>query len=157
MQKFDKDFYRLKAAAADLVARCGGGKRSAEITGLSPAMISNVCQRDHSAMLSLSAKLLLELDCGAPLLSAVEADILGHRLERTAPRPPSDEPQSAFAAHAGVMIEAADFARDFALAVADGKYSRADALIVGRAICDVRAKLEAFDRFNAAVLAGGAA
>ena len=157
MQKLDRDFYRLKAAAADLVARCGGGKRSAEITGLSPAWISNICQRDHSAMPSLAAKLLLEKDCGVPLLTAVEAELLGHRLERAAPRPAGDEPPSAFAAHAAVMVEAADFARDFALAVADGRYSRADAVIIGRAICDVRAKLEAFERFNAAVLAGGAA
>lgn len=154
MQKFDADFYRLKAAAADLVARCGGGRRSAEITGLSPAMISNICQRDQAAMLSLFAKLRLELDCGAPLVSAVEAELLGHRLERIGGTPAAGG--SPLDAHAAVMREVGDLCGAFAEAQRDGRYTRTDAAAVDRALADLVAEIERFRRVNAAALAGGA-
>ena len=40
MRKHDANFYRVKAAMADLIDRAGGQKRSGEIVGLSQQMMS---------------------------------------------------------------------------------------------------------------------
>lgn len=153
MRKFDADFYRLKAAMADLVSRCGGQKRAAELVGLAQSMISYVCQRDNPAMLSLAAKLTLERECGVPVVTQIEAELLGHRLERDGPLvlPASEGP---FDAHAAVMIEVGDLCRTFSQAVGDGKYSRTDALTVGNDLAELRRAIERFERVNARTQAG---
>lgn len=151
----DADSYRLKAAAADLIVRVGGQKRAGEIVGVSQQMMSNVAQRDSGAMLTIAGKLALERECGTPLLTQVEADLLGYRLEPIGPRPVSAV-GTPFSAHAAVMLEVADLARTFANSVADGVYSRADALICDKALDDLKQQIEAFQRVNAATLAGEA-
>ncbi len=152
----DAPFYRLKAGAADLVSRCGGQARAGEIIGVSQQQISRICQRDDGAMFSIRAKLDLEKECGAPILSGVEADLLGFRLERTAPRALEAALGTPFSAHAQVMIEAADVARVFAHAVDDGVYSATDAVNCGKALSDLKQSIEAFERINAKIQAGSA-
>lgn len=155
MRRFDADFYRLKAAMADLVSRCGGQARAAEIVGLAQSTISTICQRDNPAMLSLAAKLALERDCGEPAVTRVEAELLGFRLERASPPAPAEA--CAFGANASVMQEVGDLCRVFSQSVSDGRYSRTDALTVGRELAQLRQAIERFERVNATILAGGVA
>lgn len=156
MRKFDADFYLLKAAMADLVERCGGQKRAADIVGLAQSTISYVCQRDNPAMLSISAKLMLERECGVPVVTKVEAELQGHRIEREG-APLCAGADGPFDAHAAVMVEVGDLCRTFSQAVGDGKYSRTDALTVGKDLADLRRAIERFERVNAATHAGGGA
>lgn len=151
----DASFFRLKAAMADLIERCGGQRRAGEIVGLSQQMMSRVCQRDDGAMLSLEAKLGLERECGEPIVSRIEAELLGCRLE------PIEQPAfapgaSPFDAHAQVMTEVGDLCRSFAVSVADGKYSRTDAATVDRDLTELARSIERFRRVNAATMAGAA-
>lgn len=154
MRTKDACFFRLKAAMADLIDRAGGQKRAGEIVGLSQQMMSRVCIREDDTMLSGRAKLRLELECGAPIVTAVEAQILGCRLEPLDSRPGAPE-GTPFDAHAAVMIEMADLARAFAEGVRDGKYSRTDAATVDKALADLIEQAERFRRINAAEQAGG--
>lgn len=156
MAKPDADIFRIKAAMADLIERCGGQKRSGGLVSLSQQMMSCICDRKHSAMLSLRAKLLLEMECGAPLVTAVEAELLGYRLEPVAPRTANAD-GTPYDAHAAVMTEVADLCRSFSVSVADGRYSHTDALTVGRDLAELRRSIERFERVNAATLAGGGA
>lgn len=149
----DATFYRLKAGADDLVTRCGGQKRSGAILGVSQQQMSKICSRDDGNMLSIRAKLMLEQDCGVPLLTSAEADLLGYRLEPVAPLAMRSNDGTPFTAHSQVMVEVADLARTFARAVEDGVYSGVDALHCGKAISDLKHAIEAFERVNAATLA----
>jgi hypothetical protein len=148
----DADFYRLKAAMADLMERCGGLARSAKLVGLSTAMMGKVNDRDDAAFLSIDAKLRLERECGAPLVTQVEAEMLGHRLERTGPAPAA-APGTAYAAQAAVATEFAQFLHAFAERTRDGVFSRGDGAAVDRELADLMREVEAFRRFIAAQLA----
>lgn len=152
MRTRDATFYRLKAAMLDLIERCGSQKRAGEIVGLSQQLISRVCIRDDATMLSLDAKLRLEIECGEPIVTRVEAELQGHRLVSAgdAHGPVQGTP---FGAHAAVMIEMGEFARCFAEGVRDGVYSRADAATCDRALADLIREAESFRRINAAAMA----
>lgn len=151
MRARDAAFYRLKAATKDLVERCGGQVRVAELIGVSQPMVSRICSRDDAAMLAIQAKLLLERECGKAVLTAVEADIVGYRIERVAPL--GDPDTCAFGANAAVMQEVADLCRTFHQSVADGVYSGTDAVLVQGRIRELRRQIERFERVNAATLA----
>ena len=150
----DTTHYALKASAADLVDRCGGQKRSGDLLGVTQQQISKLVLREGDGMLSIRQKLVLEADCGEPVMTKVEADLLGYRLERIAPRPVEQVAGSPFSAHAQVMIEAADVARAFAHSVEDGVYSGTDAILCGKALADLKHAIEAFERINATIQAG---
>ena len=151
--KRDADFFRLKAAMADLVARCGGQKRAGQIMdGVSQQMVSQICDRDSASMLTMRGKLALEAECGAPVVTAIEADLLGYRLERerAGMAPPDREAPCAFSAHAAVMKEVGDLCGAFSVAVADGSFSRTDAATARRELSQLRRAIEAFERVCAA-------
>lgn len=152
----DTTHYALKAATGDLVDRCGGQKRAGDLLGVTQQQISKLALREGDGMLSIRQKLVLEADCGEPVMTKVEADLLGYRLERIAPRPVELVAGSPFSAHAQVMIEAADVARAFAHSVEDGVYSGTDAILCGRALADLKHAIEAFERINATIQAGAA-
>ena len=149
MRTFDADFYRLKASQADLVAQCGGQKRSGEIVGLVQSAVSYVVQRDNTAMFSVSAKLKLERECGDPVVTRVCAELQGWKLERDGAAPGAS-PANAFAAVAALGTEYADVVSGFAQRTADGNFSRADGAALDRDLSDLIAKAEAFRRFIAA-------
>ncbi len=152
----DTTHYALKGATSDLVDRCGGQKRAGDLIGVTQQQISKLALREGDGMLSIRQKLVLEADCGEPVMTKVEADLLGFRLERIAPRSPGTAHGTPFSAHAQVMIEAADVARVFAHAVDDGVYSGTDTILCGRALADLKHAIEAFERINAKIQAGAA-
>lgn len=150
----DTTHYALKGATSDLVDRCGGQKRAGDLIGVTQQQISKLALREGDGMLSIRQKLVLEADCGEPVMTKVEADLLGYRLERIAPRSPETVAGSPFTANAQVMIEAAEVARAFALSVQDGVYSGTDAVVCGKLLSDLRHAIEAFERINATIQAG---
>lgn len=152
MRTRDADFYRRKAAMADLIKLAGGQARAGDFVGLSQQMMSRICQRDDGSMLAGDAKLALEREVGAPLLTAVEAEMLGYRLVPIGPE--AVPPGCPIDAHGQVMIEVSELCRTFGEAWRDRKYSATDAALVDRDIADLQRRLEAFRRINAAILAG---
>lgn len=154
MRKRDAAFYRRKAAMADLIERAGGQRRAGELVGLSQQLMSRVNLRDDPTMLSGDAKLALEIEAGEPLLTRIEAELLGFRLEPLA-APTSHADGTPFDAHAAVMAEVGDVCSTFAACVRDGHYSRADAGLVGKALRELRREIERFERVNAATEAAG--
>jgi hypothetical protein len=154
MRKFDTDFYSLKAATTDLIARCGGQPRAGAIVGVSQQHMSRIAHRDDGSMLTIIGKLALENECGEPLLTRAEAKLLGYRLERDGEIVVQVD-GCALSAHAAVMQEVGDLCRAFADAQRDGRYSRTDAVTVGRELADLRRAIERFERVNLATMAGG--
>lgn len=155
MRKFDADFYRLKASQSDLVARCGGQKRAGEIVGVVQSAISYVVQRDNPAMLSVSAKLKLERECGDPVVTRVCAELQGFRLVGDG-EGAVQLPANPYAAVASLSAEYADLMGAFAQRTSDGDFSRADGAALDRDLADLIARAEAFRRFIAAQAAGSA-
>jgi len=155
MLKDDADFFLIKASHGDLIDRAGGQKRAGGLVGLSQQMMSCVRDRKHAALLSVRSKLILERDCGEPLATRVEADLLGHGLVRLAPLPIAHD--SPFSAHAAVIEGVGDLCQVFSQSVADGVYSRTDAATVDARLSDLVRDIERFRRVNAAALARGAA
>ncbi|SEG58962.1 hypothetical protein [Bosea lathyri] len=149
----DLSFYQRKAAMADLIERVGGPTRAGQLLTVTQQLMSRVKDRDDPTMLTLDGKLALELECGEPVVTRVEAELLGFRLEPIA-RPVAEPDGTPFDAHAAVMAEVADLCRSFSRSVADGKYSRTDAVTVGRDLAELRRSIERFDRVHAAILAG---
>ncbi|SEM69581.1 hypothetical protein SAMN04515666_11944 [Bosea lupini] len=156
MSQHDAEFFRIKASHGDLIDRCGGQKRAAGIVGLGQTMMSYVKNREHGALLTVRGKLLLERECGEPLATRVEADLLGYQLERKA-GPDGPLPANPFAAVAAISQEYSDLVAGFAQGTLDGDFSRADAARADRDLSDLIARAEAFRKFIAAQLAGGAA
>ncbi len=154
MRTKDFKFFRLKAAMADLIECCGSQKRAGEIAGVSQQLMSRVAIRDDATMLSIPAKLALELDCGKPIVTQAEAELLGHRLVAE-PRPAV--PGCAGSATAGLASEFAELMANYAARTADGVFSRADAMAIDRDLAEVIRVAEAYRGMIAAHLAGGGA
>lgn len=152
MSQHDAEFFRIKASHADLIDRCGGQKRAGGIVGLGQPMMSNVQNRGHGALLTVRGKLLLERECGEPLATRVEAELLGCTLEQRT-RPQGPLPANPFAAVAAISQEYSDLVGSFAQRTADGDFSRADGAALDRDLGDLIARAEAFRKFIAAQMA----
>lgn len=154
MPNRDNEFHRIKASHSDLIDRCGGQKRAAGLIGLGQTMMSYIQNREHGALLTVRGKLLLERDCGEPLATSVEAELLGCALERKA-APQGPLPANPFAAVAAISQEYSDLVGSFAQRTADGDFSRADGAALDRDLGDLIARAEAFRKWIAAQMAGG--
>lgn len=153
MRTKDARFYRIKAGFSDLIERCGGQKRAGGLIGVSQQMMSKIEDREDSAMLSLDAKAVLETDCGAPVVTQIEAEMLGYQLVPAEPRLARKD-GTPLDGHAGIMAEVADFCAAFSRAWSDRKYSRSDARETGRELRQLREEIERMERINAAIEAG---
>lgn len=151
----DANFYRLKAGAADLVSMCGGQARSGSIVEISQQQVSRIVQRDDGAMFSLRAMLALELECGAPVLTRICAELQGYRLEAEG-KPARPLPANPYAAVADISVEFSDVVSEFGLRTADGVFSPADGAAMDRRLADIITKAEDFRRYIAAQAAGSA-
>jgi hypothetical protein len=136
----DAWFYRLKAAQRDLIKISGGIERAAEITSISKSHVGRWNNAGDTDLMPINAVLLLESECGAPLVTSVMADLNGRRLSD-----PEDAASSGnvFVKHAETMRQASELMAVGALASADGKLTRAEAVELDRAAAEL-------DRANAA-------
>lgn len=126
----DAWFHRVKSATRDLVTACGGLKRVEAIAHASKSEVSRWQVATDEAIIPLPAVLVLEADCGLPLVTTVMADLGGRRLEG-----PSDETGGA-AAMLGhcteTMRAASELFGSAAAAFADGKITGAELEILDR-------------------------
>lgn len=156
MRNSDTEFFRLKAAMKDLVQRCGGQTRAAEIVGLAQSMISTICARGTRAQFSPYALFLLERECGDPVVTRAAAELQGFDLVGEGAST-SRLPPNPYAAIADLSTEYSEVVQEFALRTADGVFSNADGAAMDRRIADIVEKAEAFRLLIAKQAAGGAA
>src|SRR6185312_16646205 len=67
----DAWFYRLKAAQRDLIKMVGGIERAAEITSISKSHVGRWNNATDPDLMPINAALLLEAECGVPLITSV--------------------------------------------------------------------------------------
>lgn len=136
MGKRNAWFIRMKAATRDLILMCGGIEGAAEITGLSVAMIGKCNNFADDSLLNPRAKASLEAHCGDPVVTRVEAELLGFEVCRSERRPVTTT-ASVHDSVAQISIEAAEVMRAYAEGCADGRFSPADALQVQKELTDL--------------------
>ncbi|WP_027037901.1 hypothetical protein [Mesorhizobium ciceri] len=123
-------FYRLKAAQRDLIARAGGIERSAEIASLSKSQIGRFNNAGDPELMPLTAVLMLEAECGAPLVTAVMAELNGRRLADAEIGDAANA--SIMASHAEVVVQAGELMAKGAIAFADGRLTPSEAAGIDR-------------------------
>lgn len=146
-------FFRMKAATRDLFARCGTLARCAEITSLSDSQLSRWQSIGSPEIISIPAAMLLEADCGAPLVTAVMADLHGRRL--------SDAEASGAAAsclfrdYGALARQFGEVAASMADALADGTVTPTEAERVDRFARELDVGLDRLRQSLAGVRAAG--
>lgn len=127
----DAWFYRLKAAQRDLIKLAGGIERAADLTSISKSQVGRWNNAGDAEIMTLSAVLVLEAECGRPIVTSVMAELNGRRLAD-----PQAERQAAaciFTAHADTARHAGELMSAAALAIADGQVTPAEADQLDRA------------------------
>lgn len=114
----DAWFWRVKAAQRDLIARCGGVRRAAEIAGCSPSWIGKCNSPEEDGFLSMTQKRALETDAQFPVVSKVEVEAQGWSLHQMEAAPAAADLHGSTAR---VIVEASDVMRVYAEAAKDGK------------------------------------
>lgn len=134
--------FRVKAATRDLVSRCGGVVRAGEQAMVSKTEISRWQSVGDDGIITIPAALALEAECGAPLVTAVMADLQGRRLSDEAVA--GEAASCLFRDYAELMRKFADVSSVMAESQADGVFTGAEAELVDRSARDVDAALDRF-------------
>lgn len=79
----DRWFYRLRAAQRDLIEACGTIERVTELTSMSKSQVGRWRSPTDADLMPVNCVMILEEDCGRPLVSKIMADFSGYTL--TAP------------------------------------------------------------------------
>jgi hypothetical protein len=129
-------FYRIKAAQRDLIKRCGGIERAGEIAHMSKTQMGRFNSDSGADLMSLPVVLMLEADCGCPLVTEAMAELQGRRDRR------ADGGESAGNAdvqmrHADVIVRMGEMVSAAAMAFADGRLTPAEAALMDRAAASV--------------------
>jgi hypothetical protein len=123
--------FRLKAAQRDLIDMAGGIERAAALTSVSKSQVGRWRNPTDPDVIAITAALLLEAECGTPLVTTVMAELNGRRL--------ADPDESNVAAgnvlvrHAEAVRQAGELMAQGAMAFADGKLTPAEAAALDRA------------------------
>ena len=150
----DAWFHRLKAATRDLTDLCGGVERSGEVANVSDTSVSRWRVATSPDVIPIPAALALEAECGVPLVTTVMAELNGRRLT---------DGDAAGGSAAGITVRYAEMSRSVgeliaqgAVALADGRFTPAEAELVDRGASEAEQRLAAFRLDLAAAKAGGA-
>jgi hypothetical protein len=76
----DRWFFRLRAAQRDLIEACGTIERVAELTSMSKSQVGRWRSPTDADLMPVNCAMILEEDCGRPLISMVMADFSGYSL-----------------------------------------------------------------------------
>lgn len=146
-------FYRLKAAQRDLIARAGGIERSAEIASLSKSQTGRFNNSGDPELMPLPAVLMLEAECGAPLVTAVMAELNGRRLADAEVGDAANA--SIMASHAEVVVQAGELMAKGAIAFADGRLTPSEAAGIDRSAASLEHAVSDLRRAAASARANG--
>lgn len=144
----DNAHNRLKAAQKDLVSRCGGIERAANIAGYSPSQMHRFSDTKAAPdLMPLHVALILEAECGVPYVTSAMAEINGHKL--AAPEANGAETinveREVFQCNTEVMRQFGTLIAAVAEGLADGKLTPAELDRIARQTAPLRellAKLE---------------
>jgi hypothetical protein len=131
----DAWFHRVKAAQRDLIKLCGGIERSAELTSISKSQIGRMNNPADGELMTLAAVVILEADCGQPVVTAVMAETNGRRL--TDPEAERAAEVGVLSAHADLMRQNGELAYSMSVAIADGRVTPAEAQTIDRVAAKV--------------------
>lgn len=76
----DRWFIRLRAAQRDLIEACGTIERVAELTSMSKSQVGRWRSPTDSDLMPINCVMILEEDCGRPLITRIMSDFTGHTL-----------------------------------------------------------------------------
>jgi len=131
--------HRLKSAQRDLISRCGGIERAAEITNFGKSNVGRWNSPTDPDLMPLNAVLALEADAGVALVTSVLAGLNGRRVME--PDSEGAGPGAVFARHAEAVRAAGDLMSAGAQAFADGILTPAEMSTLDRAAGHVEAAL----------------
>lgn len=123
-------FYRLKAAQKDLIERCGGIERAAEKSSSSKSQVGRWNNPGDPDIMPLPAVLILQAECGMPLVTGAMAELNGRRLAD--PDSVAAATGNILARHADACRQAADLMAAGAAAFSDGKLTPTEAAEMDR-------------------------
>lgn len=125
MSEQDFWFQRIKSAQRDLIARCGGIARAAEIAGVSVPHMGRFNNAEADDIMSARVKARLEVDAQFPVVTKAELELQGWSVMQNVHVP--DRSANLHVATAAVVAEASDVMGVFAESVKDGKITPAEA------------------------------
>lgn len=147
----DDILMRLKAVTRDLVRACGGVARAGQLARVSTTQVGRWQSPTDPDIVPLHHALVLERECGLPLVTAAMAEAHGRRLTDEVSAAPGSA--CVFRRHAELMGETAELMAETARVAADGACSPAEAAILDRAAADVEAATRLLRRDLAATRA----
>lgn len=116
----DEWFFRIKTATRALVKLIGTHEGAGLVAGVSKSQMHRWASPTDAEMITLTAAMKLEAECGMPCISEVMASRLGNHLSRADGSP---APGCMVTAFAGVADEFGDVAGRVAEALHDGDMS----------------------------------
>lgn len=149
----DAWFYRLKSAQRDLIKQCGGIERSADISSFGKSTVGRWNNGGDPELMPVTAVLLLEAECGTPLVTTVMAELNGRRLAD--PDEFGRGTGNILARYAEAVRQSGELMAVGAQAFADGKVTPAEATQLDRVASDVERALSEFRQLLAGARADG--
>ncbi|MBX8803381.1 hypothetical protein HBA92_21905 [Ochrobactrum sp. MR28] len=117
-------FHRLKAAQRDLIKMCGGIARAAELTSTSTSHVGRWNQAKDTDLMPINAIIILEADCGQPIVTSAMAELNGFRVED--PERAVKTTSSIMASLSATVQEAGALFASGAAAAVDGHFTPAE-------------------------------
>jgi len=145
-------FYRIKAAQRDLINLSGGVVRAGEIASRSKSEAGRWNNAENTELMPIDAVLVLEDHCGMALVTSVMAELNGRRL--TDDRDIAGQSANVISAFAETVRHAGEMMSAGAIALADGRMTHAEAVVVDRAVSVLERSLPEFRQTLAQVRAG---
>lgn len=149
----DAWFYRLKAAQRDLIKQCGGIERAGDIISFGKSTVGRWNNAADPELMPIPAVLLLEAECGTPLVTVVMAELNGRRLQD--PDDLGKTTGNILSRYAETVRQSGELMSAGAQAFADGKITPAEATQLDRVAADVERSLSEFRKILAGAQADG--
>ena len=132
MSVSDNWFYSVKAAQRDLVKLCGTIERAAGIANVSKTQMGRFVNATDPDLMPLHVIVVLEKECGQPVVTQVMAAEQGRRL--TDPDEERQVERDVMTGYAALMQQSASVVNALASAMADGQVTPVEAQGIDRAL-----------------------
>lgn len=136
----DEWFFRIKTATRSLVKMIGTHENAGLVAGVSKSQMHRWGSTTDAELITLTAAMKLEAECGMPCLTEVMAARLGNHLVRTNGTAP---PSCMVSAFAGIADEFGDVANKVAEAIGDGEISPNEFTAINDALHQLAAAVRA--------------